>query len=439
MNEWPDHILNPPGIVGEVVSWMRDNSGMLQPKFALAAGLTVCAALVGRAVKDRTGQMTNLYALAIGNTSAGKNAPICLIHRLVSALGQKKLLVGEATSSSAIELLLDDFPVRLFLLDEIGFYLSAIRKAGRSDANLSSVIPALMKVWSGASFALLGKVRAADSSGKYTPPRTIERPCVSLYGTATPDTMFDGVTSKDIADGDLGRYLPFISTTRPRFVARDDPMVPPELIGKIEGRLARWGVKKHGAKSQDGKKFEDRPSPGVFPADPVAEVVFRELDDFVHERMTESDRGEKINSLWGKAGELARRVALAIAVFDPDVTSITVGIADYAVELVKLAFSDLVEYVRRHVGDSKVERIKKRLLEIVRTKGTAGAERGLITRRTQDVGRRERDDALADLVDSGEVVKVERPGRGKKFITTFYAADELKKAQERFECDEADL
>ena len=442
MKPWTDDVLTPPGIVGDVVEWMRGASGMYQPKFALAAGLTVCAALVGRAVKDRTGQRTNIYTLAIGNTSAGKNAPISLIRRLVTAIGQEKLIVGEACSASAIEVLLNVFPVRLFLLDEIGFYLSTLRTAGRSDVNLRTVVPALMKCWSCAGDIFCGKVRAKDSNGKWEPPKNILEPCVCLYGTATPDTVFEGMTSAEFADGSIPRFLPFISLDRPKFVARDDAVVPVELVESIKDRLARWGVKQHGAKNQE-RKPDDIPTAGLMRTDPVAEVVFRDLSDFVHERLLAADKGDKIQFLWGKAVELARRVALTVAVFCPDESSVSMGVADYAVNLVKLAIGDLIEYAERHVADSRVERVKKRILEVVRAAGAAGAERGLITRRTQDVGRRERDEALADLTDADEVVEVERPGRGKKFITTYYSADGAKKAREReraqFVCSEADL
>lgn len=90
MQEWPDEVLNPPGLVGEVVRFIRDSSGMRQPKFALAAGLTVCGALIGRAVRDFTGQRTNLYTLAVGGTSAGKNDPIRAVEKLVDAMGAVK-------------------------------------------------------------------------------------------------------------------------------------------------------------------------------------------------------------------------------------------------------------------------------------------------------------------------------------------------------------
>lgn len=85
MSGWTKDLLNPPGLVGEVVDWIRASSGMEQPKFALAAGLTLCGSLLGRGVKDYTGQRTNLYALAIGHTSAGKNAPIQAIQAALAA------------------------------------------------------------------------------------------------------------------------------------------------------------------------------------------------------------------------------------------------------------------------------------------------------------------------------------------------------------------
>jgi len=416
--EWDDYLLNPPGVVGDVVKWIRESSGMYQPKFALAAGLTVCASLIGRAVRDYTGQRTNLYTLAVGRTSAGKNAPLGMVRRLVSALGQKKLIVGEACSASAIEVLLDVFPVRMFLLDEIGHYISTMRTAGQADVNLRTVIPALMKCWSCAGDVFCGKVRAKDQNGKWTAPKLIVEPCVGLYGATTPETLFAGMSSADFADGSIPRFLTFVSLERPCFVAKEDAVVPVELVEKVQRVLDAFGVKRHGSKSQSSPNHDDDwPTACLLRAGPGVEDCFADFSDFVHERLLLADKGDKVMPIWGKAVEIARRVALTVAAFrnysDP---SIGAADAEYAVMLVKQAVAEMVCFVGECVADTKAERIKKELLTIIRDCGRDGITKSELTRRTQRLRPTERNEGLEDLEEGGEIVSRRKEGKTKSIL-----------------------
>ena len=444
--EWPDDILNPPGVVGDVVRWIRETSPMFQPKFALAAGLTACGALVGRAVKDWTGQRTNLYTLAIGNTAAGKNAPLGAVRRLVSAVGgsdkgQFKLIMGEATSASAIEAHLSVFPVRLLLIDEIGHYISTVRKAA-GDVNLGTVIPAITKCWSCAGDAFIGRSRAKDSNGKFRDSETIKEPCVCIYGATTPDVLFDSLATADFADGSITRFLSFISFDRPKYKPVAECQVPVELVGKVNDVLASFGVKPHGAKTQSGAS-DFTPVPCLVKSSEAAEKVLADLNDYAYERMLQADKGEKFFLLWGRAVEMARRVSLIVASFrDCHNPVIDEADADYAAWLIKLSLTEMCDYAKKTIADTSFEKDKKRILAIIREAGTKGVEKSVVSVRAQSIRKQIRDEVLEDLEETGEVVRVERPGR-TKHITVFYEAEALKLAQRReqvqFKCDEADL
>lgn len=444
--EWADDILNPPGVVGDVVAWIRETSPMFQPKFALAAGLTVCGALVGRAVKDWTGQRTNLYTLAIGNTAAGKNAPLGAVRRLVSAVGgsdkgQYKLIMGEATSASAIEAHLSVFPVRLLLIDEIGHYISTVRKAA-GDVNLGTVIPALTKCWSCAADAYIGKARALDSNGKFRDSITIREPCVSVYGATTPDVLFDSMATADFADGSVTRFLSFMSFDRPKYKPVAENQVPVELIEKVNDVLASFGVKPHGAKTQSGAS-DFTPVPRLVKSSEAAENVLDALNDYAYERMILADHGERFYLLWGRAVEMARRVALIVAAFrDCHNPVIDEADADYAAWLIKLSLTEMCDYAKKTIADTAFEKEKKKIFAIIRAAGESGVQKSVIAIRAQSVRRQIRDEILEDLEEAGEIVKVEKVARTKP-ITIFYEAEAFEMARKRtleqFGCTESDL
>ena len=225
----PGELLPPDGLVGDVARWIIDAAGCYQPNFALAAALTACGALVGRGVKDYTGQRTNLYSLVVGDTSCGKNEPLNCISKLFRALRFEKVLNSEITSDSALEIHLNYHPVMLLKIDEIGHYMKNLKAAGQSNGHLKSVMPMLTKVWSEAGGVLLGKSRAENNDGKWKPRNQIEEPCVCLYGTTAPDVLFDCLSASDTADGSLPRFLLFRSDTMPRRVTKPEISVPTEL------------------------------------------------------------------------------------------------------------------------------------------------------------------------------------------------------------------
>ncbi len=418
--DWPEEILTPPGLVGEVVRFIRGAAGVSQPKFALAAGLTVCGAFLGRGVRDYTGQRTNLYTLAVGGTSAGKNDPIRAIGKLVDAMAAKKLIAGEVTSDSALEILIEAFPVRLFLLDEVGQYLTMVKGAGQSNGHLRTVIPALTKCWSAAGGSFIGKARGRDASGKWKPPKQIDEPCVCLYGTSAPEVLFDAMSDADFADGSIPRFIPFISGSRPMYEAKPEIVVPNELRDGLVKALRSLGIPAHGAKEQDGAAA-DVPGAMLIKETEGAMQTFAKLEDVKHENLVKADNGDRVLYLYGKIVENARRVALIVAALrNPSSPLIDERDAAYGCELMTLAVRDMVATVRDKVAANQAERRKKDLRLIIRRAGADGITQSELTRKTQSMRKNDRDEALQDLVEAEEVAERLEVGSGAKHIRRYF-------------------
>ena len=417
---WPDEVLNPPGLVGEVVRFIRDVCGTLQPKFALAAGLTVCGALIGRGVKDPTGQRTNLYTLVVGGTSAGKNDPIRAIEKLVAAMSASKILAGEITSDSALEWLIQDFPVRLFLLDEVGQYLTCVKNARQSNGYLRTVIPALTKCWSAAGGSFIGKTRGRDSRGNWKQPQRIVEPCVCLYGTSAPEVLFDAMTEADFADGSIPRFVPFISESRPMFVAKSEIVVPESLTDELKTALCALGIPNHGSKCTDETPADVSGAKLIYETE-EATATFAALESIKLENLSKADDGDRVLFLYGKAVENARRIALIVATFrNPSNPIIEKQDAAYGCDLMLLAVRDMVATVRDKVAANNTERAKKKLLFIIRRAGADGITQSELTRKSQSMRQTEREDAIQDLIEAAVIVVREECGCGAKSIHRYY-------------------
>lgn len=415
-------IHNPEGLLGDVIRWIRESSGMKQPLFALAAGLTACGALLGRIVRDYTGQRTNVFTLAIGGTSAGKDDPIKTIQKLMLALDRKILLAGEVTSDSALEILLDVFPSRIMLLDEVGHYLSTVKAAGQSNGHLRTVVPALTKIWSSAHSALQGKARALDTNGKWKPPKTIIEPCVSVYGTTVPGVLFDSMSHSDFADGSIPRFLAFISETRPMYTPRPEITVPSDLRQRLLDALAMLGANEavyQYEKDETGEKPKWN-APRLIDETPEAAATFAMFEGLKTDRLRRADTGDAPLYLWGKAVENARRIALIVAALrnpaDPHVDEYA---AKYAVSLVTYCVNSMINAVRLNVANSKREREVQEVTNVIRRAGQNGITQSDLTRATRTLRRGDRDEIVLDLIEAGTIRQAAAAGTGAKSVTVY--------------------
>ena len=62
-----------------------------------------------------------------------------------------------------------------------------------------------------------------------------------------------------------------------------------------------------------------------------------------------------------------------------------------------------MEAVERHVADTETEAHLKRLREVIRTAGAKGITKSELTRGTQWLKSRDRDDIIQTLIESGDV------------------------------------
>jgi hypothetical protein len=120
-------------------------------------------------------------------------------------------------------------------------------------------------------------------------------------------------------------------------------------------------------------------------------------------------------SLWVRAAAEAQKVALILAVGrNPQAPVVQESDMAWALELVTWGVRNLEAQLHYHLADSVFERLVKRLLKVVVSAGHKGATKQELTKRTA-VGRRQRDEALEYLLESGRIQKATqhtgRPGR----------------------------
>ncbi len=397
-------LCSPPGLLGEICQWMNETALIKQPLLSLAASMTFLGALLGRKVRDTLGSRTNLYAMGVAPSSAGKNHAITCIRNLCAEALCTQLLGGEyVASDAAIEERISKSPATLFLWDEIGYLLSHIRSG--VSKNHAQVISMLMKLYSSASSMYLGR-EYADKDRQ----RVIIQPCCCIYGTATPESFACGLSPDQLQDGWLSRCLVFYSKDRPTKCRNiSSSSIPPaEIVEKVK-QLYEWkpewpnesAVRQLIMPDRDGAYQEKPPYQITIPETNEATEIFC---DFDNDTVKLGDKNPQLACLWKKGEENARRIALILAGSSGGhECRITELHANYSTHLVRYLLESFIENIVPEISENEIARRKQKIVRLVQ-ESKKGITRNELTKRTRWVTGGDRAKLLDDLVSSGEVI-----------------------------------
>jgi hypothetical protein len=220
---YPPSLVKPPGMVGEITEWILQTSQLPQRILAVAGALALVAVVLGRVVASPSGARPNLNLVGVAETGYGKDHARSCIKRALFAAGLDALLGGEEIASAqGLMSRMAAAPVSIYLLDEFGVTLSAMknRNAGNHERLIGA---AFMKLHSSANTFMTGTDRADT---KLNPRKDVRFPHCVLYGTTTPRTFYDALDGADVASGFLNRLM-----------VVEAPSTPP-----IWQEAALWGV-----------------------------------------------------------------------------------------------------------------------------------------------------------------------------------------------------
>jgi len=383
----PAQLLHVPGFIEAVVQHNLATATRPQPVLALAAAITLQAVLCARKVRDERGNRTNLYCVGIAASGAGKeharkvNKNILFAADLIEHDGSEDL-ASDAGLLAAVEI----EPAILFQIDEFGRFLRTIGDPKKAP-HLFNVLTALMKLYSSADTVFRGKAYADPKRNK-----VIDQPCVSVYGTTVPEHFFESLTADSLSDGFIARLLVFEAETTPaRQRVRATP--PPD---SIVASAAWWGAFNPG-----GNLAAEHPEPLVITTTPEAGVIFDRLASHVDARIGEPDAAA--SALWSRAEEKACRLALIYACSrDHLAPVIDVEAAAWACELAEYLTRRMLFVAHEWVADGQFDAQQKRVLRVVRRAG-GRISRNALSRRTQWLKQRERQEVIDNLLETGQL------------------------------------
>lgn len=226
----------PPGFVGRVADWVDSQCRYPRRRLAVASSIVAIGNIAGLRYRDAHGDISpNMIAFCVAASSTGKEAVMQAFNELHRAAGVAGAIHGSIKSEQEIMRNAIDQQASYYSIDEIGIFLTKVRKAQRGNSGasyLEGVFGAIMSLYSKAnSFMPLGGDTARDLRKSLTAglsraeengdekaiaiyrrkldtlDRGLERPFMSLVGYTTPST-FDGIMDGETAtQGLVGRAI----------------------------------------------------------------------------------------------------------------------------------------------------------------------------------------------------------------------------------------
>jgi hypothetical protein len=404
----------PDGLVGDLTAYMLSTARRPQPLLSLGASLCAIGALMGRNYRTESNLRSNLYIVGIADSGSGKNHAREIINEVFFEAGLAHHLGGNKIASGAgLLTALHRQPAILFQIDEFGMFLSAAADRKRSPRHITEILDNMTELYTAAGGVFLG-AEYANRDGS-NDRRDINQPCLCVYGTTTPLHFWGALQGANVVDGSLARFLilPSDEDYPDENLAAGIRQTPSALIHGLKNLAAGGGL-------QSGNLTGMTPgqttavNPITVPMSEEAKTRFKELSARLTEELRAA-RGTAFTAILARIGENALKLSLIVAVGrDPARPMINLSAAEWAIAFVRNFAARTMEAIERHVADTETEAHLKRLKEIIRAAGAKGITKSEITRASQWLKARDRDEILLTLIESGDITTGMRDTGGRR-------------------------
>lgn len=373
------------GALGCMFEWTLATAPKHQPVLALGSSLAFCAAVIGQRVQlEDWGTRPNIYVLGVAYSGAGKQMSFNACKAAARAAGLTTELIGpeELASDAGIVTAVLKSPAHLMLIDEVGFILSATN-ARNASPHVANIIGTLLKLYSSSATSYSTKAYADGDRVK-----TVDQPCISFYGSCTPDALASALTSRDINSGLLSRMVIFDAGEHDPRKKTPSREVPPTTLvnwvaawrrlSPIQNPVARVG-------------FEPVLEPRIVKMTTEAKAISQDFDDEMHEAKLKA-RKSGTDSLFVRAHENALKFALVRACaavvpingegglrIDENALVVDADTMRWAVELSRATVARMVA-TTKDIADTQFQADMRALEKVIKNHGERGAT-------MRDIGR----------------------------------------------------
>lgn len=384
-----------PGLVGDTVRAIVETSQKAQPELALLNTLAALGAVFGRRYASPMDTRTNIYAVGIALTAAGKDHSRRFIKRLLHEAGLASFLGSDAiVSGPGVVTSVFKRPSQVMHLDEFGMLLEAITDP-KGAHYMKSVSKVITEMYSSSSAPFEG----GQYADKKSDPIVINYPNLCIYGTTTPDKYISCLNSSAIASGELNRFVilrPKID--RPQRRRYMGGSAPPETL------VQSWSSLK-----------PEQPNHSIITPD-ITTVSWSALEDRIWEmglfEDAQIEAHERHGLLWGRYKENVIKFAMIFAIARNHIVPVmTDDDLDMAEAIVRQSIEYVMSIAEESIADSQHEKDCNDILNSLRRKGPRLSQSQLCSM-TRRMDPKQRESAIDSLLDRG-IISIETPPQNK--------------------------
>lgn len=408
----PSRLLSLPGPLGTFAEWLERSAQVRQPQFSIHGALALGSAICNRVWRSDRDNWTPLYFLVIGPSGCGKDNTRAKIISTLLEGGFGELVHGDGyTSDGAVFSVLQQAPAHIALIDEIGMMLEGSKSKGNHVG--ASALRSLMQMWSSPSnqvwskgYSRMGQTKKQKAETEIKP---IYNPCLTIFGLTTPGQFYSQLSSKEINNGFLNRFL-IVETNTPFGGHQDVPLmpIPSEIIEWM--KVARRPLGNMGSENNPNSPV----TPRMVPFSDEALAVKNEYQNFVLELRRNMDRRDELLS---RCVEQAMRLSVILAVNDDPIRPV-IGKEhmEWARDYVGWYTDRLLDAVENKVADSGHEEKLNLIMDALQQAGDKGMTTTELARGLRAIPTKARRDLMADLQEMGKIEARQEQGITKPYI-----------------------
>ena len=368
------------GLIREIAEYILSQSERPIPILAVCAATALVGALAGRKFESPSQLGPNLLLVGLAESGSGKEKSRKLLGKIANDVGASGLIgADDIASAPGLIAELNENPVKLFMLDEFGLFLSSV-----TDKNSSStkrdIMSVIMRMYSAYGGTYYGTAYADQTKRKKV---VIDNPCMVLYATSVHQNFYEALSLEHGSDGFISRLL-----VVPAGEARPDLRRP--VYGPMPGHLKARLV-----------EFAGFSAPAIITVPMTAQVdqAFFDLD----ESMTELMVTPQTRSVYARVKENAIKLALVHAISmnftDPGIGHESF---EWGRDIALWCANHITEKLETAVGNSEDDKKYNRAVEIILASGPTGVSKRELLRKYKGMKSYDRDDLLRSIYDLGD-------------------------------------
>ena len=375
------------GLVGDIADWITSTAIRPQPVLSLAAALAFVGMIRGHRVCGTRNLRTNLLVMSLAPSACGKEHPQYCVSQLAEACGLSKNMMGKPTSGAGLLTGLNKGSgISLLNIDELGRFIGNIsmKSSGGFQREITDYI---IELFSKAGGIFRGRQYANE---KENPQMVITNPHLCVLGSTVKEKLQAACTSSEIIDGFLNRWLVFSVDSRPEESEHAKMgVVPPDLIERVRDEVSCVPELK-----------EIR----------MEYQAFDRLKQFKVNMIKKVDNEPyPINQLYIRSGEHCEKIALTIC----NGEIITLQDVENAIMIVEQSNNNVRSFTNL-IADTQHEADLLYILDKI--KKHKKITKNQLTRTTQKINNKIRNDIITQLVESGQIVQEPTSNGGVSFV-----------------------